>query len=186
MFDGGPQVLRDVTVAIINMSSTSLHNTVNVGPLTAETGSGVWDTPANSRVSHLGFITAPTCSTEVNQTLHDVWPYPGLHFFGGGGALAPNGILPGAKFTLRPSLALPYIGSVTARQWSSGRPPNFAAWYLHATAIGGHPVRRWAAELSSYFLFCCQKNNSVIVVKIWSGSHKHILLFMVVKIIYTA
>jgi len=30
------------------------------------------------------------------------------------GALAPDGILPGAKFTLRPNLAFSYIGSVTA------------------------------------------------------------------------
>jgi len=38
--------------------------------------------------------------------------------------LLPNGILPGAKFTLRPpSLAL----SFTAQQSSSGREPNFAA-----------------------------------------------------------
>jgi len=44
-------------------------------------------------------------------------------------ALAANGILPGTKFTLRPSLAFSYIGSVTARHSSSGRQPNFAAWY---------------------------------------------------------
>jgi len=31
------------------------------------------------------------------------------------GVLAPNGILPGAKCTLRPSLAFCYTGSVTAR-----------------------------------------------------------------------
>jgi len=37
------------------------------------------------------------------------------------GALAPDGILPGAKFTLCPSFALSYIGSVTARHSSSGR-----------------------------------------------------------------
>jgi len=30
------------------------------------------------------------------------------------GAVAPNGILQGAKFTLHPSLAFSYIGSVTA------------------------------------------------------------------------
>ena len=30
-------------------------------------------------------------------------------------ALAPNEILPAAKFTLRPSLAFSYIGGVTAR-----------------------------------------------------------------------
>ena len=35
------------------------------------------------------------------------------------GALAPDGILPRAKFTLRPSLAFSYIGSVTARHSSS-------------------------------------------------------------------
>jgi len=34
--------------------------------------------------------------------------------------------LPGEKFTLRPSLALSYIGSVIARYLSSGRQPNFA------------------------------------------------------------
>jgi len=44
-------------------------------------------------------------------------------------ALAPYRILPGAKFTLRPSLALSCIGSVTARHSSSGRQPNFVAWY---------------------------------------------------------
>jgi len=44
------------------------------------------------------------------------------------GALAPDGILHGAKFTLRLSLAFSYIGSVTARYRSSGRQPNFAAW----------------------------------------------------------
>jgi len=46
-----------------------------------------------------------------------------------GGLLLPNGILPGAKFTFRLSLAFSYIGSVTARQSSSGREPNFVAWY---------------------------------------------------------
>jgi len=45
------------------------------------------------------------------------------------GLLSPDGILPGANFTLRPSLAFSYIGNVTARQSSSGRQPNFAAWY---------------------------------------------------------
>jgi len=43
------------------------------------------------------------------------------------GFLPRNGILPSAKFTLRPSLALSYIGSVTARHSSSRRQLNFAA-----------------------------------------------------------
>jgi len=43
--------------------------------------------------------------------------------------VSTKGILPGANFTLRPSLTFSYIGSVTARHSSSGREPNFAAWY---------------------------------------------------------
>jgi len=54
------------------------------------------------------------------------------------GALAPNRILPGAKFTLRPSLAFFYIGSVTVWHSSSGRQQHFASWYLHVT---GRPFR---------------------------------------------
>jgi len=104
---------------------------VNFGPLTGEIGWRVWGTPANFG----GFCVFASLlrrrrSMEVNQTLHDLWPSHGLvqriHF---GGILASNGILPGAKFTLRPSLAFSYIGSVTARHSSSGRQPNFAAWY---------------------------------------------------------
>jgi len=49
-----------------------------------------------------------------------------IHFRG---LLSPNGILPAAKFTLHPSLALSYIGSVSARHSSSGHQPNLAAWY---------------------------------------------------------
>jgi len=43
--------------------------------------------------------------------------------------LPSDRILPGVKFTLRTSLAFSYIGSVTAQRSSSGRQPNFAAWY---------------------------------------------------------
>ena len=50
-----------------------------------------------------------------------------IHFRG---LLPSDGILPGAMFTLRPlSLAFSYIDSVTALHSSSGRQPNFAAWY---------------------------------------------------------
>jgi len=44
-----------------NTSFTCLHDTANFGPLTAEIGSGVWDTPAKlkfQRVSRLGSVTA--------------------------------------------------------------------------------------------------------------------------------
>ena len=45
--------------------------------------------------------------------------------------LPPDGILAHAKFTLRPSIAFSYIGSVTVGLWhsSSESQANFAAWY---------------------------------------------------------
>jgi len=110
----------------------------NVGRLTAEIRSAeiclpVWGTrtPANFNGFRVLASLLQRCrSPEANQTLQDVWLSPALaHHIYISGALAPDGILPGAKFTLRPSLALSYIGSVTARQWSSGRQPNFAVWY---------------------------------------------------------
>jgi len=66
------------------------------------------------RVLHLRFVTALTSvNGEVNQALHDVLPFRAMLYyidiFGG-----PNRILPGATFTLHPSLAFSYIGSVTA------------------------------------------------------------------------
>jgi len=77
------------------------------------------------------------------------WDTVYIHFWW---LLPPNGIVPGAKFTLRPSHPLSYIGSVTARHSSSGRQPNFAAWdkencwewravFLHTyIRRGGHHV----------------------------------------------
>ena len=61
---------------------------VNCGPLAAEIGLPVWSTPANFN----GFRILPSLlqqrhSPEANQTLHNVWPSPGLvHYiciFGG-------------------------------------------------------------------------------------------------------
>ena len=82
------------------------------------------------RVSRLAFITATTSlnggQPNFARCLAVSWAgtlY--IHF----GALAPEGILPGAKFTLRPSLAFSYIISVTAQHSSRGRQPNFVAWY---------------------------------------------------------
>ena len=133
-----------------NISFTSPHNMVNVGPLTAEIGWRVLGTPGNfSGFRVLASLLHRSGATEVNQTLHDVWPSPGLvhyiyvHFWH---YLPRNSILPGAYFTLQPSLALSYIDSVTARHSSSGCQPNFATWYLHTTGwpsrstLGGRTV----------------------------------------------
>jgi len=71
-----------------NMSFTCLHNMANFGPLTAEICWRVWGTLANFN----GFRVLPSWlqwrrSPEANQTLHDVWPSPGLlhciYIFGG-------------------------------------------------------------------------------------------------------
>jgi len=105
------------------------------------------------RVSRLAFVTAATLLTggQPNFAWCLAVSWAGtlyIHFWG---LLHPDWILPGAKFTLRPSLAFSYIGSVTVRHSSIRRQPNFAAWYKEwnygsfaqsATYIpqGGHHV----------------------------------------------
>jgi len=137
------------------MSSTCPHNTANLRLING------WDLLTSSghpskfnRFRVLPSLLQRCHSVEANQTLHDVWPSAGLlhyiyiHFRR---LLPPDRILPGAKFTLHPSLAFLFIGSVTARHSSSGHQPNFAAWYKEwnyrtfaegATYIrrGGHDV----------------------------------------------
>jgi len=136
-----------------NISSTCLHNMVNFGPLTTEI---VWRLWAPQQIS-TGFRSwfcyctdvAQQRSTKlctmfgrfldwlvswsltslfstnmaISETILD-W-YTMYTFW----RLVPtNEILPGAKFTLGPSLAFSYIASVTARYSSSAwRQPNFAA-----------------------------------------------------------
>jgi len=125
---------------------------VNFGPATADIGSGVWGTPANfNRFRVLASLLHRRRSTGggVNKTLQAVWPSPGLvHYMYILGLLPPNGILPAAIFTLRPSLAFSYIGSVTARHSSSGIQPNFAAWYKESNyelLQKAPPIFGWAA-----------------------------------------
>jgi len=60
-------------------SSTRCHNMVNFGPLGAEIDWRVWGTPANfNGFRVLASLLQRRRSTEANQTLHDVWPSPGL------------------------------------------------------------------------------------------------------------
>jgi len=97
---------------------------VNFGPLTAEIGSLVWN--------FNGFRILPSLlqrrrSAEANQTVRCLAvSYAGtlhIHFLG---ILPAVGMLPGAKFTLRATLALSYrpIGSVTARHSTSECEPS--------------------------------------------------------------
>jgi len=62
---------------------------VNFGLLAAEIGSVVWGTPANfNGLRVFAALLQPCRSTEANQTLHDLWPSPGLvhHIFIFGGS----------------------------------------------------------------------------------------------------
>ena len=119
-----------------NISFTCPYNMVKVGLLTSEIGWRVLGTPTN-------FNGFRYCTDVAQRRLTILCTMFGrllgctlsIQFLA---LLSRDGILPGAKFTLRPSVALSYIGSVTARHSNSGRQPNFAAWYLHAT---GRPSR---------------------------------------------
>ena len=71
-----------------NISSTCPHSMVNVGPLAAEIRWRVWDTPANFNwFLILSSLLRRSRLAEVNKTLHDVLPSPGLlhyiYIFGG-------------------------------------------------------------------------------------------------------
>jgi len=95
-----------------NISSTSPHRMVNLGLLAAEIVMLVWGIPANfNGLCVLASLLQRRRSTQANQTLHNVSPLPVLvdYVYIFRRLLLRNGILPGAKFTLRPpSLALSY------------------------------------------------------------------------------
>jgi len=62
-----------------NISSTTLHNMANFGPLTTDIRSEVWGTPANfNGFRVLASLRQRRRSTEINQTLHGVGPSPAL------------------------------------------------------------------------------------------------------------
>jgi len=121
----------------------------NYGPLAAEIVSGVCGILANFN----GFRVLPSLlqrrrSREANQTLHAVYNSSLLAgtLYTLSGALALDGILCGAKFTLYPSLAFSYVaalGLLHVRHSNSRRQPNFAT-----------PYREWNygtfAEVATY------------------------------------
>ena len=113
-----------------NISSTCPHNMANFGPLAAEIGWGVWGT---QQISTCFAPCLRYCSdvaqrrpTKLCTIFGSLLAWYTMYTFGG---LPLMEFLPRAKFTLHPTLAFSYIDSVTARHSSSGRQPNFAAWY---------------------------------------------------------
>ena len=100
-----------------NISPTCSHNIVNFGPLTAEICSGV---RAPQRIS-TGFASWFCYYSDV---AHRTPTWAGTLYIHFGGSC------PLTEFCyVQNSLAFSYIVSVTARHSSSGRQPNFAAWY---------------------------------------------------------
>ena len=98
------------------------------------------------RVSSIGLVTAATSLNETQpnfaRCLAVSWVSTlYIHFWG---LLPHNAIFPGAKFTLRPSLALCYISSVTARHSSSERQPKFAALSRGRHLYSAGRPSRWA------------------------------------------
>jgi len=75
------------------------------------------------------------------------------------GALAPDGILAGAKFTFRPTLSLPfsYICSITARQSSSGRQPNFVAFSRGRHLYSAGRPSLWPSAHVLILILLCSK-----------------------------
>ena len=132
-----------------NSSSTCPHNMANIRLLTADTGLPVW-------VSPVGFVTAPTSlngrQPNFARCLAVSWAgIQCIHFLGL--LQPPNGILPGAKFTLRPSLAFSYIGSVTARHSNSGR-AKLCGVQQRAPPIYGRTAITLGIDPHSNY-FCC-------------------------------
>jgi len=145
-----------------NISSTCPHNMVNFGPLTVEIDRWVWGTPANLNGFHiLASLLHQRCSMEVNQTLHDVWPSPGLvdciHF---------RGLYPLMEVCLvQNSLCVQVLRSAilaactALEQWASAK--LRCGIFMQQ---GSHPVRHWAVELSRFVLYscrCCRQQNWV-------------------------
>ena len=115
------------------------------------------------RVLRLGFVTAATslngsqpnfarclavyCILYTSLGWYTIYLILGL--------LPGNGILPGAVFRLHPSLALSYIGSVTARHSSSGRQQDFVALSRgHHLYYTGRPSRWALAHILVLSIFC--------------------------------
>ena len=113
----------------------------------ADTVSLVCGTPANfNGFRVLASLLQRRRSTEANQTFHNVWPLPVLVdyicIFGGCCPVTEFRQVQDSLCVLR-VLRSP-IGSVTARQSSTGREPNFAALSTGRHLYSAGRLSRWA------------------------------------------
>jgi len=129
---------------------------VNFGPLAAEIRWRVCGTTANFNGFHvLAALLQRLCSPEANQTLHDVWPSPGLlHYIYIFGGLAPlwNFAMCKVHITSKCCIFLYWQHYCTAS--STGRQPNFAALNRGRHLYSAGRPSRWAlAHISSCLLY---------------------------------
>jgi len=137
-----------------NISSAWPHSMVNFDLLVAEIGWRVW---VPQQIS-TGFASWHRYCTNVAQ-----WRSTKLYTTFGlvhyicifGGTCPPNGILRGTKFTLHPSLAFSYIGSIAVSHSSSEHQPNFAAFSRGRHLYLALWPSRWAStHILVMFIFC--------------------------------
>ena len=127
----------------------------NFGPIATEIGSGVWGTPADFYFNGFRVLASllHRCrSPQANQTLHDVWPSPGLvhYMYTFSGALVPWRNFARCKihFTSK-SCVLRYCSLHGTRAVGVSQTLRRGIFTQH----GGNPVRHWAVELSSLIYF---------------------------------
>jgi len=148
-----------------NICSTCSHNMANLGLLAAEIGSGACGTPANfNEFRVLASLLQRRRSSEANQTLHDVWPSPGLlHYMHFRGLLPPDGISPGANSlcvqVLRSSILAALLHGTPAKLccvvqgmelrkfcrgrhvYSAGRPSRWTSAHVLVVKCNEHEIR---------------------------------------------
>jgi len=123
--------------------------------LAAEVVLLVWGTPANfNGFRVLALLLQRRRSTQANQTFHSVWPLPGLidyiYIFGGCCSVTEFCQVQNSPCVLQ--VLWSNVGSVTARQSSSGREPNFAALSTgHHLYSAGRPSRLALAHILVVF-----------------------------------
>jgi len=134
-------------VGYIFPTKGSIDNQKNFSLLAAEIVSLLWGTLANfNNFRVLTSLLQRRRSTVANQTLHSVWPLHGLvdyvYIFGGCCSVTEFCQVQNSLGVLQ-VLRCP-IGSVTARQSSSGREPNFAALSTRRHLYPAGRPSRWA------------------------------------------
>jgi len=126
-----------------NISSTRPHNTVNVGPRLRSVGDGAPQLISTGFASWFRYCTnvAQRRSTKLCTMFGCLLGWYSIYTFWG--LLFPNGILPGAKLTLRPSL-------IYWQRYCTNS--SFAAWDKEIQQGGHHVVLPFHIINFSYYL----------------------------------